>query len=105
MSLFDRSDGTDHASDIMAEYQQYDDDIQPDATYDGWAFLAASDETLRWWDQWFLTEQRIWDAYEDADDETKSAFDSMERICYDFEDNQREACKILGIEYYKATRV
>lgn len=99
VSLFDSSDGTDHAQDIMAEYQQYDDDIQPQATDDGWIFLAASDDTLHWWQHWFLTEQRIWDAYESADDETKSVFNSTEHICYDFDDNQRESCKLLGIEY------
>lgn len=68
-------------------------------TDEDWNFLVDSDEELGWWVNWAETEPLIWDARDEADEETKakddeliSAYGSDLGLLQDME------CKLFGIE-------
>jgi hypothetical protein len=71
------------------------------STDDNGAFIVATDADIAWWAKWAETEEKIWYAKIDADDETAAEDDELiGAYLNDFENLQRRECELFGIEYW-----
>ena len=61
---------------------------------------VPTDEEAEWWVHWAETEQRIWEARDEADDATKAEDDELiDMFGSDMGTLQWRECELFGIEY------